>query len=228
MGKVFIKKQNGNQFILKEVRKFPYLKKNLISIEKLGGEGCITTFLDKVYKVTKGVLVIKNVEKVGTLYLAYGISYYVNYLTSTRAYTTLLHHRLIHVSEKGMQILHSRDLLLGLKDVNFEFCENCVYIKQKRVKFIRFGMENKRKQLQLVHTDVWGPSQVSCLGGSHQCVTFIDGTTRKTCIYCIQNKYDAFDTLKKWKDLVENETGKKLKCRISDKEGKYYNKEFDN
>ena len=36
-----------------------------------------------------------------------------------------------------------------------------------------------------------------------------------------------FSSLKKWKDLVENETGKMLKCLRSDNGGEYYSKEFD-
>ena len=78
-----------------------------------------------------------------------------------------------------------------------------------------------------MHTDVWGPSQVSSLSGSRYYVTFIDDATRNTWIYCIQNKSDVFDTFKKWKDLVEIETGKKLKCLRSDNRGEYCSKEFD-
>jgi hypothetical protein len=59
-----------------------------------------------------------------------------------------------------------------------------------------------------VHTYVWGPTQVSYLGGSRYYVTSIDGETRKTWVYCIQQKYDVFDTFRKWKNLVENEIGK--------------------
>eukprot|EP00253_Pinus_taeda_P012068 PITA_12068 len=47
MGKLLVKNQNGNQWLLKEVRHFPDLKKNLISIGQLGGEGCVATFIDK-------------------------------------------------------------------------------------------------------------------------------------------------------------------------------------
>ena len=47
MGTLFLKQQNGNQWLLKEVRHVPDLKKNLISIGQLGGEGCVTTFTDK-------------------------------------------------------------------------------------------------------------------------------------------------------------------------------------
>jgi transposase InsO family protein len=78
-----------------------------------------------------------------------------------------------------------------------------------------------------VHTYVWGPAQVSSLGGSCYYVTFIDDATRKTWVYCIRQKSDVFDTFKKWKALVENETGKMLKCLRSDNGGEYCSKEFD-
>ena len=129
MGKVLVKQQNGNQWLLKEVRHVPDLKKNLISTGQLGGEGCVTTFTDKAWKVTKGALVIAKGEKVGTLYLCNGISNSVNALTSKGANAALWHHRLGHMSEKGMKILHSRNLLPSLKNVDLDFCENCIYGK---------------------------------------------------------------------------------------------------
>ena len=89
--------------------------------------------------------------------------------------------------------------------------ENYIYGKQKRVRFLRVGNEKKREKLELVHTDVWGHAQILSLGGSRYYATFIDDATRKNWIYCIKNKSDVFDTFKKWKALVEIETGKILK-----------------
>ena len=56
-----------------------------------------------------------------------------------------------------------------------------------------------------MHINVWGPAQVSSLGGSKYYVTFINDATRKTWVYYIQKKSYVFNTFKKWKDLVENE-----------------------
>ena len=84
------------------------------------------------------------------------------------------------MSEKGMQIPHSRKLLPDLKHVSLEFYENCVYGKQK-----------KSENLELVHTDVWGLAQVQSLGVSRYYVTFIDDATRKTWVYCIRSKSDV-------------------------------------
>jgi transposase InsO family protein len=161
------------------------------------------------------------------LYLCIGNTESSISLASTRVDTTLWHHRLGHISEKGMQILHKRNLLPDLKQIDLDFYEHCVYGKQKRVRFLRVGKEKKNERLELVHTDVWGPTQVSSLGGSHYYVTFIDDATRKTWVYCIRQKSDVFDTFKKWKALVENETGKSLKCLRLDNGGEYCNKEFD-
>ena len=191
----------------------------MISTRQVGGEGCITTFTDKAWKVTKGALVIAKGEKVGTFDLWNGISNSVNALISKEEDAALWNHRLGHMREKGMKILHSRNLLPGLKNVDLDFCENCIYGKQKRVIFLKVGKEKKSEKLELVHTDVWGPAQVSSLGGSRYYIMFIDGATRKTWIYCIQNNSDVFDTFKKWKALVEIETWKKLKCLRSDNGG---------
>ena len=53
-----IKQRNANQWLLKEVRHVPDLRKNLISTWQLASEGFISIFTDKVWKVTKGSLVI--------------------------------------------------------------------------------------------------------------------------------------------------------------------------
>ena len=114
-----------------------------------------------------------------------------------------------------------------MKHVSLEFYENCVYGKHKRVIFLRVGKQKKSEKLELVHTYVWGSTQVQSLGGSHYYVTFIDDETIKTWVYCIRQKFDVFNTFKKWKDLAENETRKRLKCLRSDNGGEYCNKEFD-
>ena len=70
----------------------------------------------------------------------------------------LWHNRLGHMSEKGMKLIHSKKVLPSLKCVNMDFCESCVYGKQKRVSFVKTGKENKKEKWELVHTNVWGPA----------------------------------------------------------------------
>jgi hypothetical protein len=192
--------------LLKEVRCVPDLRKNLISTGQLVSEVCISIFTNKVWKVTKRSLVIAKGEKVGTLYLCTGNTNSYMSLACTRVDKTLWHHRLGHMSEKGIQILHKRNLLRDLKQIDLDLCEHCVYGKHEIVRFLRVRKEKKSERLELVHTDVWVPNQVSSLGVSRYYVTFIDDATRKTWVYCIRQKSNVFDTFKKSKALVENET----------------------
>ena len=53
MGKVKINQYNGNQWLLKDVRHVPDLRKNLILIGQLASEGCISIFTDKTWKAIK-------------------------------------------------------------------------------------------------------------------------------------------------------------------------------
>ena len=69
--------------------------------------------------------------------------------------TALWHHRLGHMSEKGMKLLHSKKFLSVLKKFNMDFYEICVYGKQKRVSFVEIGKEKKSDKLELVHIDIW-------------------------------------------------------------------------
>jgi hypothetical protein len=89
--------------------------------------------------------VIEKGEKVGTLYLCIdNIDYFIS-LDSTRVDTTLWHHRFGHMSEKGMQILHKRNFLPYLKQIDLDFCEHCVCGKHKRVRFLRVKKKRRVK-----------------------------------------------------------------------------------
>ena len=132
--------------MLKDVKHVPDLRRNLISTGQLGVEGCTTTFTEKVWKVTKGSLVIAKGDKVGTLYLCNANVDFSIDLASIGVDAAMWHHRLGHMTEKGMEILHSKNLLPDLKQVDLDFCEHCVYGKHKRVTFLIIGKKNKREK----------------------------------------------------------------------------------
>ena len=53
MGKVWIKLNNGNEWLLKDVRHIPAMKRNMISTRQLGDSGCFSMFGKTWWKVTK-------------------------------------------------------------------------------------------------------------------------------------------------------------------------------
>ena len=46
--------------------------------------------------------------------------------------------------------------------------------------------------LEIVHSDICGPMQTSSIGGCNYFLTFIDDYSRKTWVYFLKNKSDAF------------------------------------
>ncbi|GKF05058.1 retrovirus-related pol polyprotein from transposon TNT 1-94 [Tanacetum coccineum] len=63
-------------------------------------------------------------------------------------------------------------------------------------------------------------------GGSRYYVTFIDDSSRKVWVYFLKNKSEVFNTFKKRKAAVENETNLQVKCLKSDNGGEYSSREF--
>ena len=102
MGKVWIKLNNENEWLLKDLRHIPAIKINLISTRQLRDSDCLSTFGKTWWKITKGALVIAKGDRIGTLHLSPHNTDDSIFVDSTKTYTTLWHHRLGHMSEKGM------------------------------------------------------------------------------------------------------------------------------
>ncbi|KAK3005813.1 hypothetical protein RJ639_017562 [Escallonia herrerae] len=174
-GKVEIKLSNGGTLVLKDVRHISELQKNLISISGLDREGYFVAFAEKQWKVIKGSMVVVRGERVRTLYTLSGThNHSISLVVTENQRTTLWHHRLGHLSESGMKILHSKNALPGMKNIQLDFCEDCVYGKQKRVSLRRDGKEKKIERLELVHAYVCGPTKVKSLGAVDTVVYLIN------------------------------------------------------
>jgi hypothetical protein len=81
--------------------------------------------------------------------------------------------------------------------------------------------------LEIVHTDVCGPMKTTSHGGARYFLTFIDNFSRKTHVYLLKAKGEAFEKFKQYKALVENEIGHKIKVLRSDNGGEFVSKKFD-
>ena len=56
--------------------------------------------------------------------------------------------------EKGMKVMLSKDRLSGLKSIDLDFCEDCIYGKQRGASFSKKREILKAERLELVHTNV--------------------------------------------------------------------------
>ncbi|KAE8728454.1 FACT complex subunit SPT16-like [Hibiscus syriacus] len=174
-GDIRLKLPNQTTWKLTGVRHISGLKRNLISVGQLDGEGYSTTFSGCEWKITKGALVIARGKKTGTLYVTSNLENIIA-VADADGKSNLWHQRLGHMSEKGMKILLSKGKLPDLKNVDVGLCEDCIFGKQKKVSFTKIGKTPKAER--------------------------------------------------KWKAMVENETGLKVKRLRSDNGGEYRDSSF--
>ncbi|KAJ8649369.1 hypothetical protein MRB53_002392 [Persea americana] len=79
----------------------------------------------------------------------------------------LWHHRYGHLHSKGLKVLSTKEMVLGLPEVGeFEVCEGCLYGKQTRASFPTGKAWRASKILELLHADLCGPMSTSSLGGT--------------------------------------------------------------
>ncbi|GJW55695.1 retrovirus-related pol polyprotein from transposon TNT 1-94, partial [Tanacetum coccineum] len=115
------------------------------------------------------------------------------------------HKRMGHISEAGLHELEIRDML-GKKGLGkLELCENCVLGKSTR-----------------------GPSRVESISGCRYFLSIVDDYSRRVWVHFLRHKNEAFSKFKEWKQLVENQTSRKLKKLRTNNGLEFCNLEFNN
>jgi hypothetical protein len=194
-----------------DVRHVVGLTKNLISFKALDRKGY--KFVTQKYqiKVFRGSLcVMKAITTPDTddLYLLQGslLTRIVAVASSSHVdddtMTTLWHMRLGHMLERGMSELSCRGLLGSRKTCSLQFYEHCVFGKQTCLKFSR-SVHMTTCIFDYVHTDLWGPTPVTSVGGGKYLLTFVDDFNSKVWVYILKSKDDTFSCFGQWKAMVE-------------------------
>ena len=144
--------------------------------------GYVAEFGKGSWKIVKGAMVVARGTEFGTLYTT---AECINMaaVSEGASGSCLWHNRLGHMSAKGKKMLVAKGALEGLMSFDMGLCESSVMGKQKRVSFTKTPRDPKKVRLEMVHTDVWGPSPASSLGGFRLYVTFIDDSSRKVWVY---------------------------------------------
>jgi transposase InsO family protein len=117
---------------------------------------------------------------------------------------------------------------MNLKEVPLHhICEGCVKGKHQRTSFPKDEATRASQLLEIVHTDLCGLMKTTSHSGAQYFLTFINDFSRKTHVYLLKAKGEAFEKFKQYKALVENEIGHKIKVLRSDNGGEFVSKNFD-
>lgn len=92
-----------------------------------------------------------------------------------------------------------------------EFCNACQYGKMHKLPFNNSNFRAP-KPLELIHSDLWGPAPVISKHGFRYYINFLDGFSRYSWVYPLQNKSDALSIFKQFKTMVEKQFNNHIKC----------------
>ena len=116
----------------------------------------------------------------------------------------LLHRRLGHTSQGGMERFLREQLVRGLEEGikgDFGMCRGCKLGKSSEKSHPRKAQEYRAKEpLELVHTDIAGPFNPKAIGGggSQYNLVIIDDFGRKSWTVPLRLKNDTKVALKEW------------------------------
>jgi len=135
----------------------------------------------------------------------------------------LWHRRLGHLSFSQIRKACSFYVVHDLPDINIPentICKSCQFSKKTRYQFIE-KEGSTGKPLELVHTDLCGPSRKKSPHGEEYFILFIDDFSRMCWTSLLKHKDEAFEKFEAFKALVENESYHKIKCFRSDRGGEF-------
>lgn len=79
------------------------------------------------------------------------------------------------------------------------------------------------KPFYLIHSDIWGPSNIHTLSGKRWFVTFIDVHTCLCWLYLMNTKTGVEKLFKEFYNMVENQLQTKISILRSDNGTKFFN-----
>ena len=108
-------------------------------------------------------------------------------------------------------------------------CKCCLLAKMAKKPYKKDKNRPKiesTEPLERIHTDLSGIIRTPAVGGFKYFLTFIDDYTRYVTVYLLKSKEEVFEKFTEFKNLVENQFGKKIKKIRSDNGTEYTNHRF--
>ena len=130
----------------------------------------------------------------------------------------LWHLRYGHLNINGLKLLNQKDMVNGLLKIDSfdNVCEGCIYRKQWKKPFPIGKAWRIRCFLELIHADLCGPMRTQTLSGSRYFLLFTDDYSHMSLVYFLKYKLETFEAFRKFKALVEKQSGCSLKALHTD------------
>jgi hypothetical protein len=130
------------------------------------------------------------------------------------------HKRLGHPSPKLVTHLINSFSLPTINKKNISLCSSCSINKAHRQPFRQNSLLS-HAPLDLLYTDVWGPSSTIGITGARYYLIFVDHFTKYIWFYPMETKSSVRIIFPQFKNLVENRFQLKIKSVYSDNGGEF-------
>jgi hypothetical protein len=114
------------------------------------------------------------------------------------------HDRLGHPNSQVQQRIFSNSPVHNSSSNKTESaCTHCIQGKMTHLPFHK-SVSKACKPLEIIHSDVWGPSPITSDGGTRFYVIFVDEFTRFTWFYPIKNKSQVLSCFVSFSNTMQN------------------------
>uniref|UniRef100_A0A803MSQ1 Integrase catalytic domain-containing protein n=1 Tax=Chenopodium quinoa TaxID=63459 RepID=A0A803MSQ1_CHEQI len=133
-----------------------------------------------------------------------------------------------HLNGRSLKLLSHKEMVVGLPKIGeLSFCEGCVYRKHSKASFPTGKAWRASECLELVNANLCGPMKTESLGGSRYFMLLTDDYSRMSWVYFLKFKSEAFENFKKFKALVENQSGRHIIALRTDRGGEFVSDQFN-
>ncbi|KAJ9535822.1 hypothetical protein OSB04_un001023 [Centaurea solstitialis] len=144
--------------------------------------------------------------------------------------SSLWHRRMCHMNFKNMNKLVKGNLVRGLPTKEFscdDHCVSCLKGKQHKSTHKSKEVNTISAPLQLLHMDLFGPTNVMSIGKKSYCLVIVDDYSRFTWVFFLRTKDETSGLIKPFVLRVENKTNLKVKVIRSDNGTEFKNADLN-
>ena len=208
------------------------LKHNLLSISQLCDIGYKIKFeKDKCHIIDSNLnIIFEGIRKKNIYVLSMKISNDNLCLLANTSDPWLWHKRFGHLNFKLLSKISKLDLVRGLPKITFRvdrICDACQLGKLKKSSFKLKDMISTSKPLELLHLDLFGPSQIQSINHNRYVFVIVDDYSRFTWTIFLKHKSDAFEMFKSFSKRIQNQFSLKIITIRSDHGGEFENEKFE-
>ncbi|KAJ9546459.1 hypothetical protein OSB04_019002 [Centaurea solstitialis] len=144
--------------------------------------------------------------------------------------SSLWHRRMCHMNFKNMNLLVKNNLVRGFPAKEFssdDHCVACLKGKQHKNSHKSKEVNTISSPLQLLHMDLFGPTNVMSIAKKSYCLVIVDDYSRFTWVYFLRTKDETSGLIKPFVTRVENKTNLRVKVIRSDNGTEFKNADLN-